>query len=234
MFFSQKKALSCAPIMSTTNRASPIQVRLLVFTRYPEPGHTKTRLIPRLGADGAATLHRRMVEHTLYHVKRCCEATPSIEVEIWFSGGTRASMEQWLGASWNYREQSDGDLGSRIMSACDRGPHRDEGIMVIGTDTPELTADILTKAFELLHEVPLVIGPASDGGYYLIAMSEFHPALFQGISWGSSTVLEETLRRAQRDTRSYHLLPTLRDIDRPDDLEHAYCCLRDLEARTVD
>ncbi len=187
--------------------------RLIVFTRYPVPGQTKTRLIPTLGAEGAAKLQREMTEHTLQQVKELQEMQP-LAVEVHFTGGTTAQMQEWLGRDWRYIPQVGGGLGEKLIAAFTEG----EETIVIGIDCPQLTSTLLQKGFEQLKNNNLVLGPALDGGYYLIGLRQLLPELFTGINWGTSVVLQQTVTIAQNHNLKIHLLPLLQDIDRPEDL----------------
>jgi uncharacterized protein len=192
---------------------------LIVFTRYPIPGKTKTRLIPALGAAGAADLHRQMTEHTLAQVRQL--RADGVAIEIHYAGATaERELADWLGADLIYRSQGDGDLGERmalsIETALQAGHDR---VIIIGTDCPGLTTDILQLAFEQLHDRDLVLGPAIDGGYYLIGLRRLIPELFVGISWGTSAVRQQTIEIATKLGLSMGDLPLLADIDRPEDLQ---------------
>ncbi|NJN85445.1 MAG: DUF2064 domain-containing protein [Leptolyngbyaceae cyanobacterium SL_7_1] len=189
---------------------------LIVFTRYPEPGKTKTRLIPALGADGAAIVQRRMTEHTITQVTAI---DPLPRLEIRYSGGSQPLMEQWLGANLTYKSQGDGDLGDRLKRAFDaafeQGARR---VIAIGIDCPDLDTARLQSAFQLLHQHDVVLGPAVDGGYYLIGLRQFVADLFGGISWGTERVLQQTVAVAEQLQRSIAYLDPLADVDRPEDL----------------
>jgi rSAM/selenodomain-associated transferase 1 len=191
---------------------------LIIFTRYPEPGKAKTRLIPALGAEGAAALHRQMVEQTLTEVRHL-QKLRSVAVEVRFSGGDRAQMQAWLGENLSYSPQHSGDLGDRLsqafQSAFDRGAN---AVIAIGTDCPDLDASLLTIAFEKLQSHDLVLGAATDGGYYLIGLRHFVSDLFFGIAWSTSVVFQQTVAIAERLECSIAYLPTLSDVDRPEDL----------------
>lgn len=191
---------------------------LVIFTRYPEPGKTKTRLIPVLGAEGAASLQRQMTEQTLAKAKALqCER--QISIAVYFSDGSQPLMENWLGTSVVYRRQSDGDLGTRMAVAFQTELEAGaQGVVIIGTDCPDLNTEILTQAFEALKQHDLVLGPAADGGYYLIGLRRLLPELFVGVSWGTSQVRQQTVEIAQSLDLAIAFLPLLNDIDRPEDL----------------
>ncbi|HSH28161.1 MAG TPA: TIGR04283 family arsenosugar biosynthesis glycosyltransferase, partial [Wenzhouxiangella sp.] len=167
--------------------------------------------IPTLGADGAADLQRRMTEYTLKQA-----LAVGIPVEVRFTGGSIGQMRQWLGTQPMYVDQGEGDLGTRMNRAFqehfDRGARR---VVIIGCDCPENRSDTLARAFELLENESCVIGPAHDGGYYLIGLNRPQPELFHGIDWGTAQVLEQTLAATSRQIK---LLPPLSDVDEAEDL----------------
>lgn len=210
-------------VIITTASFSPLvdmpkqQNTLAIFTRYPCPGATKTRLIPSLGPDGAAYLHRQMTERVLAQAEEFCSHSGTA-LEIHFDGGSLTAMGQWLGP-YTFVKQKDGSLGERMESAFHQifaaGTSK---AVIIGTDCPRLTSGILRQAFTALDDYPIVLGPALDGGYYLIGLNAPCPALFEGIDWGTAAVLAQTLTRAQ--PLNVHQLPSLHDIDRPEDLVH--------------
>lgn len=195
--------------------------QLIIFTRYPEPGTTKTRLIPVLGAKGAANLQFQMTETTITKAKKLSNMM-SLLVEVRFAGGNLQLMKNWLGVEpdLKYQEQGTGDLGERMRRAFESAfNHGMKSVIIIGTDCPGLTADIMLEAFAKLTESDVIIGPATDGGYYLIAIKKNIPELFQGIYWGTSEVLSKTVAIAQNLNLAIDYLPELSDIDRPEDLE---------------
>ncbi|MBD2439445.1 TIGR04282 family arsenosugar biosynthesis glycosyltransferase [Nostoc sp. FACHB-110] len=194
------------------------QQHLIIFTRYPEPGKTKTRLIPALGSMGAANLQQQMTEHTMLQVKAVQKAT-SLSIEVRFAGGSFQLMQDWLGSDLVYQTQGEGDLGARMArSLADAFQNNAEQAMIIGTDCPGITPEILTTAFQQLQTVDLVLGPAVDGGYYLIGLRRLLPELFTNINWGTSQVLQQTVAIAEKLNISHAYLPVLADVDRPEDL----------------
>ncbi|MEP0771181.1 TIGR04282 family arsenosugar biosynthesis glycosyltransferase [Trichocoleus sp. ST-U1] len=191
---------------------------LIVFTRYPEPGKAKTRLIPVLGEDGASNLHRQMTEHTLSQVREL-QSDRATRVEVYFTGGDQQLMEDWLGADIIYQPQGEGDLGQRMKSAFQTAFAAGmEGVAIVGTDCPGLDAKIMAQAFEQLNGHDLVLGPAIDGGYYLIGLRRIIPELFEEINWGTSEVREKTVAIAISLGLAVAYLPPLFDVDRPEDL----------------
>jgi uncharacterized protein len=200
----------------------PKTYRLVVFTRYPIPGQTKTRLIPRLGAEGAAQIQRQLTEHTLAIVQDlmtlCRSQQACLGVDIWFTGGDRALMQAWLGEQWHYVNQGGGNLGDRLIRAFQSSDTGIAGTVVIGIDCPGITAQTLWNAFMMLGNHDLVIGPATDGGYYLIGMTHPIPDLFSGITWSTDQVLAQTLAIAHRLDLTVAALEPLSDVDHPEDL----------------
>ncbi|MEH2232133.1 MAG: TIGR04282 family arsenosugar biosynthesis glycosyltransferase [Nostoc sp.] len=191
---------------------------LIIFTRYPEPGRTKTRLIPALGNVGAANVQREMTEHTIFQVQELQKAI-DISVEVRFAGGDSQLMQDWLGLDLVYQSQGEGDLGLRMArSLFDAFQSGAEKVIIIGTDCPGVNAQILATAFEKLHAFDLVLGPAIDGGYYLIALRQPIPELFVNIEWGTAQVFQKTVDIAQKLSLSYVDLLPLADVDRPEDL----------------
>lgn len=192
--------------------------RLIIFTRYPEAGKAKTRLIPALGAEGAMLVHRQMVEHTLVQVQKLQFAQP-LCVEVRFTGGDRNLMRAWLGSNLVYTPQGEGDLGERLVRSLQAAFSAGVGrVVVIGTDCPDLDATLMQQAFKALQTHDLVLGSATDGGYYLIGLRQLVPELFQNIAWSTAAVLQQTLTIAQTLGLQFTLLPILSDVDRPEDL----------------
>lgn len=192
--------------------------RLIVFTRYPRPNETKTRLIPALGPEGAAELQRDMTRHVLNNVRGLTALQP-VSLEVRFEGGDARRMEALFGSGVQYRPQGTGDLGARLERACNEAfAEGGERTVIIGADCPEITSELLSEAFDRLAASDLVLGPASDGGYYLIGLRRPLPQLFAHMPWGSEEVFNETIRRASELSLVVSLLRMLSDVDRPEDL----------------
>lgn len=189
---------------------------LIIFSRYPIAGQAKTRLIPALGAEGAAQLQRQMTVQTLSMAQHC-----QVPLQIRFCGGSQPQMQDWLGAEFDYQMQGEGDLGDRMARSFEAGFGAGyDRIVIIGTDCPQIDPDLIREALSELQQKDLVLGVATDGGYYLIGLSRMIPAIFQDITWSTELVLMQTLAIADRLSVSYHLLRMLSDIDRPEDLVH--------------
>ena len=205
-------------LLAAIEGSQRVRGRLMVFTRYPSPGNTKTRMIPALGAEGAAELQRRLTEHTMGQVRRLRERH-NMDICVLFAGGDGARMREWLGRDVSYAPQGEGDLGERMRQAfCQAFDGGLPRAVIIGTDCPGLTATVMQRAFEALRHSDVVFGPARDGGYYLIGLRRLAPELFDAIDWGTESVLQQSLEAAERRGRAMMLLDPLYDVDRPGDL----------------
>lgn len=183
--------------------------RLVLFTRFPEPGRAKTRLIASLGPDGAAALHRRLTEQTLATLR-----DSGLAVEVRVTGAPLGAFRDWLGQGVVLVAQGEGDLGARMARATARPP-----AILVGADVPDLAVRHLRAASEALGGgAPVVIGPAEDGGYYLLGLATPMPFLFEEMPWGMSDVLDITLGRLAARGITPVLLDPLADLDRPEDL----------------
>ena len=192
--------------------------RLIIFGRYPVPGRTKTRLIPALGPAGAAELQRQLTEKAIT-TARAFTQSRGIDLDFHFEGGNTKKMFQWLGSGMIFSQQEPGDLGERMHAAFlksfQSGLRR---VVLVGTDIPGLSIDFLRKAFDALSRHDIVIGPATDGGYWLIGMKRpFN--LFQDIDWGTETVFAQTIFLTKKEGLRVCLLDPLTDIDTGKDLK---------------
>lgn len=199
--------------------------RLIIFTRFPEAGSSKTRLIAELGPNGAARLQRLMTERITDQASRLPRDL-AVQVEIHHEGGTKREMTAWLGSQTFVRQVS-GDIGRRMRAAFERAfLQKAPAAVLVGSDVPGIDKAILQRAFDELGDNPVVLGPSEDGGYYLVGLQARYAGslfslLFETMAWSTDTVLEETLRRLEAARSRAGLLPTLRDIDRPEDLDLA-------------
>ncbi len=182
--------------------------RLLLFARYPAAGACKTRLIPALGPAGAAALHRHLTERTVAILQQS-----GCPVTIAYTGADKREFETWLGDGIALTEQVEGDLTAKLLACLDPAP-----VIFFGADTPDLQHHHVASAVAALETHEVVIGPAEDGGYYLIGMRQARPELFVGMPWSTEQVLPETLVRLKRLGTEPLLLETLSDCDRPEDL----------------
>jgi uncharacterized protein len=191
---------------------------LLIFARLPKAGANKTRLIPAIGAAHATQVYRQLVDLTLSQARHLA-SNRGCQVTVCYTGGSASEVQAAFGGDLAYREQLGTSLGDRLQlatkSAFEDGATR---VVVIGTDCPSLTSNDLRFAFELLEEYDVVIGPAHDGGYYLIGFNADHACLFADVDWSTSKVLQQTLNKIRELKLRVRRLPTLADIDYPEDL----------------
>ncbi len=195
-----------------------IKTALLVFTRAPVPGQTKTRLIPLLGAEGAAEFHQTVLHSTLVKAKASYFRT----VEIWCTLGNGHPFLTQCGLDYScaIKIQQGHDLGKRMYRATDTALAKNAFVAVIGSDCATITTGILNQCYQHLHKgKDAVLGPAQDGGYYLIGLNVSHPEIFQNILWGTAHVAESTRQNFARLNIDYVELETLDDIDTPRDYQ---------------
>lgn len=194
--------------------------RLLMFLKYPLAGQTKTRLIPALGPEKAAQLQREMAEHLLRQL-----TYPEWQLDVYFTGSHLTDMQAWLGHHQAYYLQSSGNLGERLCNGFRQtfqfpclAQRSRQSVVAIGADCPEVGVQHIQQAFKELKTHDVVIGPAQDGGYYLIGVRSHTPRLFQNIAWSTPQVFRQTYQTANELGLSIACLETLSDIDRPEDL----------------
>ena len=197
----------------------PANTRLLIFAKAPQAGLTKTRLIPTLGAAGAADLARQMMAHTLSQAL----AAEAQAVELCMSPA--AGDPAWLGVTLpgalELSDQGEGDLGERMDRAMNRALARQAGpVLLMGSDCPALSAAHISEAARRLAQHDAVLVPAADGGYVLIGLNAPCPELFTQMAWSTPTVAAETLHRLAALGMRVWLGPTLHDIDEAVDLAH--------------
>ena len=193
---------------------------LLVFTRFPDPGKVKTRLIPAFGPEGAARLQFLMTRHLLHQVR---ELPSGVRVEVHHDGGTPGLMSALFGEDVNPVPQTGQGLGSRMALALRRGLDQGAGrAVLVGSDCPSIDVRLLNRAFAELRSHDVVLGPAADGGYYLVGLNSRISgrlgALFTGIDWGSDRVLTQTRHKAAEQGWTVAQVETLPDIDHPGDV----------------
>lgn len=182
--------------------------RLVLFARYPTAGAAKTRLIPALGPEGASRVHRQLTEKTLSVLQ-----ASGLPVELHYTGAELVDFRAWLGEGFTLVKQAEGDLTDRLMAALHPAP-----VIFFGADTPDLAAHHIAQAVAALETHPVLLGPADDGGYYLIGMKQPMPELLDLMPWSTDQVMPETLRRLAVKGIEPALLETLHDCDRPEDL----------------
>jgi uncharacterized protein len=182
--------------------------RIVVMAKRPELGLVKTRLAATMGNDKALSIYRVLLQHTL----QCTE--PFEGVVYWTGEGDTPNT--LLDSS----EQSNGDLGHRMSSAIEMEQNDRSGVVVIGTDCPGLSREILNLAMAVLDRNEVVLGPTFDGGYYLIGMKKLHMELFEQMPWSTASVFQLSLDRCRKMGLSVATLPMLSDIDTEEDFIH--------------
>ncbi len=191
--------------------------KLIIFCKAPRPGFVKTRLAASVGSEPASRIYMELLQTVLHRVRQVSH------IQLCFapSDACEEVARLRLSPNWELRSQDGGDLGERMFrafaSAFETGSDR---VLLIGTDTPELQVSDLQEAFESLRRHDLVLGPAFDGGYWLIGLKVPQPQLFKGIDWSTDRVFAETVRRAQHHGLKTHLLRVLADIDTVEDWQN--------------
>ena len=182
---------------------------VMVFLKAPRPGTVKTRLGRDIGHPRATAVYRALAEQQLDRIPA------EFCTEIHYAPrGAREEMRRWFGRRHLFRAQNGRDLGERMNRAFAHGFIRGFGrIIAIGSDCPELDGDCLRRADAELLGTDVVLGPATDGGYYLIGLRQPQPALFKDIAWSTETVLAETMVRVRKGGLSHRLLEEKEDID---------------------
>lgn len=191
-------------------------VRTIVLAKAPQPGFAKTRLIPALGAEGAAGLARHMLDSTLGSALVAglgpveLRVTPQIDSPAWLAV-TIPSVVDVLA-------QGEGDLGARLARSAQRAVEQGESVLLVGTDCVEMSPGLLREAANALRQHDTVMYPTADGGYALLGLNCYHPLLFSDIAWSTDVVAFETVCRIARLGWSLHIGAMLHDVDEPVDL----------------
>lgn len=185
------------------------ETKLMVFAKTPRAGTVKTRLAASIGAKAACDAYLLLVESLLRRIEKLDR------VEVRFTPDDGASeISPWLRKTWSVRPQGPGDLGERLKRAFqDALAERKLPTVVIGSDCPYVTVEDIEAAWLALESNDLVVGPAADGGYWLIGLSAPQPSLFKEIPWSTDRVFQKTLARAQAAGLRVHILRELTDVD---------------------
>lgn len=199
--------------------------RLLIFTKYPHLGTVKTRLAATVGQALATEFHVRSAEYTF---RQAAAVQDALDVSVWYAGSDdHEAMRLWLeGCNLPFPiiPQSGKDLGERLHHAVFHAFEANAStVLIIGTDTPDISPELLGEARHALRTNDIVLGPAFDGGYYLLGMNRYSPALFEDIAWSSSDVALATIQKAHDEHLSVALLEKLFDIDTIEDVNNWLC-----------
>jgi uncharacterized protein len=189
------------------------KARLIIFYRNPELGQVKNRLAVTIGEERALAIYLLMAAHA-----RSIALSTPVDKVVYYSRFIDTE-DNWLNTDFQKGLQYGEDLGEKMKHAFEESFSAGyESVCIIGTDCFELTRDILVRAFESLMRQDAVIGPAADGGYYLLGMNRMIPALFDNKKWSTSSVCNDTILDLKHHRYSYHLLPILNDVDNESDL----------------
>jgi uncharacterized protein len=189
---------------------------VIVFAKAPVPGEAKTRLIPAIGAAQAALMHAALTERAIVTAQN----SSADDVELCCTPNSAEAFFQYCAEDFavSLTEQGDGDLGQRMLRALDSALEYIDKVIIIGADCPALTAKHIQHAAKALDNVDVVLMPAEDGGYVLIGAARTHAKMFDGVNWGTSTVLAEQRRNLIACGLTLIETDTLWDVDRPEDL----------------
>lgn len=180
---------------------------LIIFVKNPEKGKVKTRLASTMGDDMALKIYLALMEHTRNI------ASQLDTNRLLFYSQSIPPQDEWPNDQFQKFLQSSGDLGDRIQHAFKQAFQSYKKVVIIGSDCASLNQRIVKQAYDQLDKFPFVVGPAKDGGYYLLGMNQFAPTLFQDIEWSTDKVLKATLNKVAQLKKAVYLLPELSDID---------------------
>ncbi len=190
-----------------------IKSALIIFIKNAEKGKVKTRLASTLGDDKALQIYQALMSHTR-------QLTLQVPVNrLLFYSNFINLQDDWRAADFKKYVQEGADLGARIEKAFETAFQQHQKVIIIGSDCASLTPAIIQEAFDQLDKPPFVVGPAVDGGYYLLGMTQFTPSLFKQMPWSTDAVLPTTLSRIKALGKDCFLLPELSDIDHEEDWE---------------
>jgi rSAM/selenodomain-associated transferase 1 len=191
---------------------------LILFLKYPEKGKVKTRLAKDIGNEKALLIYKKLVIKILNQID-----SNNYDISIYyFPENKKNEVKKWINLpDIKYLPQSGDDLGARMLNAFkDSISLKYAKTVIIGTDCLEINNNIISKSFYLLDDSDLVLGPATDGGYYLIGLKTIIEPLFKNISWSTDKVLKQTLNKAKELNIEYKFLDFLSDIDTLEDLNN--------------
>lgn len=189
---------------------------ILLFLKLPERGRVKTRLLEDLDEDTVLSLYKNFILDLLESLKR----GRHVFKICFYPPDSQQKISNWLRNGYSYMPQKGKDLGERMQNAfIESFSEGFSNVILIGSDIPDLTNNIIEKAFKA-DNYNAVIGPSFDGGYYLIGFkgNSFLPEIFKGIQWGTEKVFEETMEIFRKNNYKVHILPKWQDVDRLDDI----------------
>lgn len=194
-----------------------MRVQLQIFSKAPRPGMVKSRLQPRLSAEQAARLQQKMSAWMVSQAVASALGEVVLYAAPDCSDPTFVQLKQQF--EIELKPQSDGDIGARMLSALKQGLSRFDAVLLMGGDCPQLDSAALKAVVQQLEQHEVVLVPAEDGGYVLVAMRRLVAEIFSGVDWSTPQVMRQTRVILQENRVSWHALPPLCDIDRPEDLD---------------
>jgi len=211
----QPTAASSSQIKAHTFANVTTNDSLIVFVRNLERGKVKTRLAKDIGADQALLIYQKLVQYTK-EITRTLNSNKAVYYSDFIENN-----DLWDNMLYDKHLQEGNDLGERMQNAfANAFATGQERVIIIGSDCLELETYMIKEAFAVLENNDVVLGPAKDGGYYLIGMKKFLPTLFEDKPWGTDDILMDTLLDLKRMNASYYLLKTLNDIDSIEDIKN--------------
>ncbi|MEQ8628341.1 TIGR04282 family arsenosugar biosynthesis glycosyltransferase [Ekhidna sp.] len=186
---------------------------LMIFVKNLIPGMVKTRLAEDIGIDKALDVYQELIHHTHKITKKL-----EVDKSVYYSEYVEIE-DIWDNGDFKLTSQKGFTLGEKMSNAFDEAFDSYNKVIIIGSDCYDLSSKHIKLAFEMLEENDVVVGPAKDGGYYLLGMSEFFPQLFQDKEYSTGKVLRELLEEAEELELSVYKLPELNDVDTLDDLK---------------
>lgn len=189
---------------------------VILFVKYPLEAKVKTRLAETIGNKKAVNIYSLLAENVVRNIQRLKNTYNYI---FYSEESEKEKIKNWIKGSFFYSPQKGNGLGARMSNAFKLVfGHGAEKALIIGTDIPDLSTEIINDAIKKLHEYDVVIGPSPDGGYYLLGMKKFTPELFENITYSTNTVFEDTIKKIKDKKQSYTTLETLEDIDTESEL----------------
>ncbi len=197
-------------------RKGSLSESVIIFAKFPEEGKVKTRLAKTIGYEKATTIYKELAEHSFTEVKKL----NTVSRYLFFKNeSNREKISKWVGLGFSFYLQSNGNLGEKMKNAFSKvftkGSNK---TIIIGSDLPDISKSLISKAFKDLDNNDIIIGPSKDGGYYLLGMNKFYPELFDNISWSTELVLKQTIAKVRSLSLKFTLLKELNDIDTIEDI----------------
>lgn len=198
------------------NRKQGYENAIIVFARYPTEGKVKTRLASTIGDSFAKVFYRKIAENLFHHVRNVSKTNKYL---FYSELNEKDKIIKWVGRKFLFAHQDGESLGERMTNAFKKVfSHGNKRVVIVGSDIPDLSKEILQDAFNQLDNYDIVIGPSVDGGYYLLGMKNFQPEIFKNIEYSKSDVLKKTIEKITSLGLTYSTLISLQDIDTESDL----------------